>query len=297
VSKHLLIFILLFPLRGLGGFSFAQTDSLWQAVKASDLPKAQEAITKGADVNAQDENNAPILWWAALKGELPLVKYLVSKGANYQAQKGSLSCGDRCFYGNLTGIAAGENKLDLLQYLIEELKIPVDDKEWYPEKNGFVGWTALQWALNRKIDSIITYLLKKGASLDKVDKNDPSSGYESSLAALIIYDDRINPPLTSLDLALKNPLEITKLDLSSQGLKNLDPKIAQLKNLKVLKINSNQLKELPKEIGELRNLTKFECYSNQLTELPKEIGELKNLTEFSCVRNQLEFLPKEIGEL
>ena len=74
---------------------------------------------------------------------------------------------------------------------------------------------------------------------------------------------------TNLADALKVPLKVYRLNLSSQNLASL-----------------------PKEIGELKNLQIFYCSDNQLTSLPKEIGELKNLQVLYCNLNQLNLQEK-----
>jgi Leucine-rich repeat (LRR) protein/signal transduction histidine kinase len=307
VRRVRLTLLILF-IGGLGSLAYAQTptDDLWQAVKNNDILQAQEAISKGGDVNAQDEKGAPILWWAVLQGKIPLVKYLIEKGANYQAQKGSISCGNQCFYGNLTGIAAGENKLELLQYLIEELKVPVDDKEWYQEKNGFVGWTALQWSLNREFYPITSYLLKKGASLESVDKTDSDSGFERSKEALEKYlKHYYEYKYLSLTEALINPLEVYNLDLSGQQITEFPMEILQLKNIRNLNLGynsyeygrNNNLKEIPTQIGELKQLQELNLGGNQLTNIPIQIGELKQLRKLNLGGNKLTNLPTQIGEL
>lgn len=170
--KKIILLLLLFPYTFC---VFSQTDAnqkLWTALNDNSLENAKQAIVEGVDVNAKDKNNVPMLWWAVFKSDLSLVKYLVKQGAEYQPNRSVIACGGHCFYGNLTGIAAGENKLEILKYLIETLKVPVDDKEWYPERQCFCGWTALQWSLDKKFDPITTYLLEKRASLEVVDKND-----------------------------------------------------------------------------------------------------------------------------
>jgi small GTP-binding protein len=114
--------------------------------------------------------------------------------------------------------------------------------------------------------------------------------------------------------------QVTELDLSMSGIRQLPKEIGQLKNLCELNLMHNYLKELPKEIIYLKSLTKIylrynqfynvpievtylknlkelNISANQLTSLPKEIGQLKNLTQLDLGRNLLTILPEEIGEL
>ena len=287
----------------LPGRSFSQTEDLWEAVKNNDLPQAQQAIRAGAEVNAQDENGAPVLWWATLKGDLDLVKYLISQQADYQPKQGTISCGEGCFYGNLTGIAAGENKLEVLKYFVEVLEIPVDDKAWYPEYTCFCGRTALQWALKKEHDLITKYLSKKGAHLNNVDRIYSDERIDL-LKALKEFKNREYIRYTSLEEALNKPLEVFHLDLSGQELTSFPIEILKLKNLKILNIGyndstgkGNYIKALPPEIGNLTNLTDIDLDTNQLKVLPPEIGNLKNLTGLHLGGNQLKVLPSEIRNL
>jgi hypothetical protein len=112
----------------------AQTP-LIEAIKAKELPQVQRLVEEGMDVNAMDANGATPLMWAAYQGDLEMVKWLVDNGADPFLKKGVIYLNEEktAYYGNLTGIAAGEGKLDMLHYLIEEVGIDLDDKEFNPE--------------------------------------------------------------------------------------------------------------------------------------------------------------------
>jgi len=138
---------------------------LLQAIQANDLPQVKALVATGADVNTRDENKATALMWAAYKGDLEMVQYLVTQEADY-TKKGVIYLNEEktAYYGNLTGIAAGEGKLELLKYLIDELGIDVDDKEYNPEEDAETGWTALQWAVEEIFERIAIFLIEKGAN-------------------------------------------------------------------------------------------------------------------------------------
>jgi len=143
----------------------AQTNAnvpLLQAIQNNDLARVKALVTDGADVNIRDENKATALMWAAYKADLEMVQYLVVQAADY-TQKGVIYLNEEktAYYGNLTGIAAGEGKLELLKYLIEDLGIDVDDKEYNPEEDAETGWTAAKWADNRILGEVMAYLEKK----------------------------------------------------------------------------------------------------------------------------------------
>jgi len=160
---RLILFIFLF----FGGFSVnAQINpKLLAAMQANDLAAVKTINPAPAMLNAQDKNDASALMWAAYKGDLAMVQYLVEQGADHQLQ-GAICLDDTCggYYGNLTGIAAGEGKLNMLRYFIEDLKIPVDDVEWNPVTREKDGWTGLTWACSKNTTEAAIYLLEKSAN-------------------------------------------------------------------------------------------------------------------------------------
>jgi len=96
------------------------------------------------------------------------------------------------------------------------------------------------------------------------------------------------------------PWEISQLqilNISSNELIELPPKIEELKNLKYLLIGNNQLTKLPPEIGKLKNLKELDVNRNHLRELPPEISELKILKRLDVGHNHLTELSLEIIQL
>ncbi len=77
----------------------------------------------------------------------------------------------------------------------------------------------------------------------------------------------------------RDPVSITKLDLSWNDLTSLPSEIAQLQNLTELWLSGSEFTSLPSELVQLKNLTMLVLEANGLISLPSEIGELKNLTE------------------
>jgi ankyrin repeat protein/CHAT domain-containing protein len=145
------------------------------AVKRNELNEVKKLVEQGADVNFQDENQATVLMWAVYKADIQVVKYLVEKKADFTKKTGIIWLNDRktAYYGNLTGIAAAENKLEVLKYLIESCKISVDDQEYNPEDKQSKGWTALQWAASKGHSQVADYLILKQANLNIFDGNTP----------------------------------------------------------------------------------------------------------------------------
>lgn len=180
MKNHLVLLICLISVD-----SFAQTKSLWNAVKNNNIEQIEYSLLNGADINSKDENDAPIIWWAVYKGDLKLVKFLINKGFDYTFKNGAIYLNKEktVFYGSLNAIATGEDKLDILKYLIEDLNIPVDSKEYHPKTKMTIGWTALQWALIKEKDIIVDYLLKKGAKLTVIDSTISENRYDEMLTA------------------------------------------------------------------------------------------------------------------
>jgi len=139
-----------------------------------DLTKIEnkEAIKNyTGDVNVVDKNGATALMWAIYYSDIDMVKLLLSKGADpylkgriYLPESGAI-------YGGCMAVAAGQNKLEIIKYLIEELKIPVDDRE-LGSGNDEDGWTALHWAAFNGNDDIIIYLIKRKAKINALSDND-----------------------------------------------------------------------------------------------------------------------------
>ncbi len=91
--------------------------------------------------------------------------------------------------------------------------------------------------------------------------------------------------------------DVTRLDLSGEGLTMLPSEIGHLSSLQSLDLRRNQLTTLPPEIDQLINLGILELDDNQLVTLPPEIGQLSNLIELYLSKNKLTVLPSEIGQL
>ncbi len=146
--------------------ALAQIDPTLLAVaQANDLNAVKKINPTPAMLNAQDKHGATALMWAAYKGDLAMVRYMLEGGANPMLD-GAICLDDTCggYYGNLLGIAAGEGKMDMLRYFVEELNIPVDDVEWNPITKKKDGWTALTWACSRNVTVAALYLLEKNAN-------------------------------------------------------------------------------------------------------------------------------------
>lgn len=144
-----------------------QAQDLFRLVKGND----HEGVKAWEDlVNLRDTNNATPLMWAAYSADLDMVKILIKKGADI-TMKGWILFEDsvshyEMIYGSIMAIAAGENKMDLMKYLLHRQKIPIEDREvnFYDNKEN--GWTALHWAAVKGNNNMVSYLIEEGANVN-----------------------------------------------------------------------------------------------------------------------------------
>ncbi|MDP2385549.1 MAG: ankyrin repeat domain-containing protein [Bacteroidota bacterium] len=143
-------------------------EELASAIKADDKELVDKLIKDGADVTAVDTGGATTLMWAVLYSDLAMVKKLVAAKADINARgviytdptnRGS-------YYGNLTGIAVANKKMDILKYLIEEKKVSVNDCEYNPVTKKPDGWPAIAYAVSVGNMEMMNYLLSKGADVN-----------------------------------------------------------------------------------------------------------------------------------
>ena len=116
---------------------------------------------------------------------------------------------------------------------------------------------------------------------------------------------------------------LEELDLSSNGLTNLDEGVGALTKLKRLTLSANFLSKLPNEltkltaledlelsnntdidwkqaatpVSQLASLKRLSLTGNKMAELPAKIFALTNLEEFYANGNELTGLPEQIGNL
>ena len=155
---YLLQLILLLPY-----FTSGQIDStLLNAILANDISKVQIALDAGANLNATDKDGATALMWAIYKADVPIARLLVKNGAKTEIC-GLLAREKGGYYGNLTCIAADIGSIAHLKFLIEELKIPVDDRGYDPETDQKEGWAAAKWAAQVGQREAMDYLVSQGA--------------------------------------------------------------------------------------------------------------------------------------
>jgi uncharacterized protein len=212
-------------------FAFLQTNGQY----IIDLAKIEdkEAVKNyTGDVNVRDKEGATPLMWAIYYSDLEMVKLLISKGANPYL-KGTIHIPDsNALYGGCMAVAAGRDKLEIIKYMVEQLKISVEDRE-IDLSHKENGWTALQWAAFNGNDDIIQYLVKKKAKINEfslIDGNYTAlhfavdNGHLSSVMQLVKYKAKLNVLTdgneTPLDLAINNDYKDIASFLYSKGAKS-----------------------------------------------------------------------------
>jgi len=82
----------------------------------------------------------------------------------------------------------------------------------------------------------------------------------------------------SLEEALKNPLEVKKLDIAMQKLTSIPPEIGKLENLECLDLSFNKISNLPEEIKNLKKLKYLNlCGTRYLSGVPEILKSLQSL--------------------
>lgn len=164
--RRLCFLFLLIPM-----LSHAQIDSrLLTAIRQNNPDEVARALKAGANPNATDSLGATPLMWACFKADTAVVKLLIKSGAKTKS-RGIIWFGND-YFANLTGIAVGMNKLPLLRYLIETLKLSANKPEFNPKTGKDDGWTPTEWAAHKGNLAALGYLFECGADLN-VAKGNP----------------------------------------------------------------------------------------------------------------------------
>lgn len=113
-------------------------------------------IKKGLSVTATDKLGNSAINYAARQGNVGAIKKLVEKGVKPN---------DKDLISAAQGPFRGGNKIDVFQYLVEELKLK-------PTATSDNGQNVLHIiALKANQDDIITYFVNKGVDVNQVDKD------------------------------------------------------------------------------------------------------------------------------
>src|SRR4051812_1405532 len=81
----------------------------------------------------------------------------------------------------------------------------------------------------------------------------------------------------SLSIALQNPDQVYRLDLSKHKLKKFPDDIFKLAHLHELNLSHNHITAIPPEIANLKELQRLTLSNNNIDSLPDQIGELHDL--------------------
>ena len=95
---------------------------------------------------------------------------------------------------------------------------------------------------------------------------------------------------TDLRQALKEPLKVYRLNLSSMPIDSFPVDLSKFKNLEYLCLNGDQVEFIPREIEYLQKLRSLQLVGNDFNTLPPEFSELKNLEEiYFNVNKKMDF--------
>jgi len=86
--------------------------------------------------------------------------------------------------------------------------------------------------------------------------------------------------IQTLPEALGQLHNLTKLEASHCGIRQLPASITQLSQLQTLVLAKNLLQVLPADLGRLQNLTHMDLYGNAINALPRSIMDLPQLKWF-----------------
>lgn len=168
-----------------------------------------------------------------------------------------------------------------------------------PMKQGSIGTTVPQWALERIRDAKERKLEALDLSVVAGEERECLSKLPESLFELIDLTSLklSNNSLTGLPEAITRLQRLTILDLSENQLSALPEVVTRLPNLTALVLSGNQLSSLPESLTKLQNLTVLVLSGNQFTSLPEVVTQLNNLTNLDLSFNQLTNLPESLDQL
>lgn len=136
-------------------------------------------------------------------------------------------------------------------------------------------------------------------------------GYETAKFILINHLDEVKSlhiplplkPLpedekifTNLSFALKEPLEVRILNLSSKKLATIPREILKFENLQELYLSDNQLDSIPSFLFDLHELRVLTLSENSISYIPSEISKLKYLQELYLHKNKIKSISLKILE-
>ena len=204
--------------------------SLLGAVKRDDFQLVKNLVSKGANVNFQDENGAPVLMWAAFNDDLQMVKYLVGKGALLN-KKGTIDNGSFIF-DNVLSIAVNNKNADLVYYLLDkcnctitnnDIIFPIDkttnekhfdlnDFDRENQEDGYILYYLFFYGLDISIFDLINFEGTDWAVKDFLKHSPDSIEILDSLSRTLLHAASLNNRLTLAEYLLKEGAELDAID-------------------------------------------------------------------------------------
>ena len=96
---------------------------------------------------------------------------------------------------------------------------------------------------------------------------------------------------------VRNPDSVYALQLHYKRLRQIPPKVFEMRNLRSLDLGRNFIDSIPPEIGRLTNLEVLDLRRNKIRIVPPEIGRLTKLRILNLSRNPILDLPDEMSSL
>lgn len=96
---------------------------------------------------------------------------------------------------------------------------------------------------------------------------------------------------------VRNPDSVYVLRLRYKRLRQIPPKVFEMRNLRSLDMGRNFIDSIPPEIGTLTNLEVLDLRRNRIRIVPPEIGRLTKLKTLNLSRNPILDLPDEMSSL
>lgn len=99
-----------------------------------------------------------------------------------------------------------------------------------------------------------------------------------------------------IEIKGKTKNQVTKINLSGKGLREMPDNIFDYVNLEKLDLSHNKIKVIPKDIVRLRKLRSLDLSFNDLTVLQSALFKLPKLRTLNLHGNKLRSLPKQIAQ-
>lgn len=295
----------------------AQIDPrLFSAICNNDSAAVAEILKKpGINVNAADENGATPMLWACYKAELPVVRMLWEQGAGLETAGSVKDTILNIYFGSPMNAAIGNNKLDVLQFLLEDCGADVNYQAFNPMTKAHNGSTPLLMATLLNQLDIIEYLLaNKQVDLNKRNPRGHTalgvagySGFSREMNyisfAMLLYAGADFDTTNAVDRDILAAINDPETDLQNFVNKELlnEPQMDTLDKLdlyifkKNKIIRSSKIRYVLNNPGKVGKVLEWYRMSKDITKA-KGIGNINKGTLFSLLQTWSEFTRKEFGE-